>query len=69
MDRRRRRRIAALALGAAALVAASRHPSFDVRVLAHDPADRAPHRVAAAAELGLASVSLLVTWTAGHVAR
>lgn len=54
-----------LVLGAAALIAlAVRHPSADIRILTHDAADRAPHRIQAALDLGLVGVSVLVTWTA-----
>jgi hypothetical protein len=57
-----------LVVGAALLLAAfARHPSADIRILTHDAADRAPHRVQAAIDLGLATVSVLVTWTAKRV--
>lgn len=63
-----RNRQMALMLGAALLLAAfARHPSADIRILMHDATDRAPHRVQAAIDLGLATVSVLVTWTTRRV--
>ena len=66
----RRRRI--LLIGAAALVAlaviAPSTPHADIRILAHDSADRAPQRMEAAIDTGLFAVSLLVTWSR-HLAR
>ncbi|SDA31054.1 hypothetical protein [Sphingomonas sp. NFR15] len=66
----RNRRIAvfvALALVAVA-VAVARHPSADLRVLLHDPADLAPHRIQAAVDLGVMAVSVLITWTSHRFA-
>jgi hypothetical protein len=51
--------IAAVAL----LGLAARHPTADVRILTHDAADPAPHRMQAAVDLGLIGVSVLYTWT------
>jgi len=51
------------------LAAAVRHPSADIRILTHDARDQTPHRVQAAIDLGLASVSVLVTWTTQQVIR
>lgn len=57
-----------LGVGAALLlVAAVRHPTADIRILTHDAADRAPHEVRAAVDLGLVGVSVLVTWTAKNI--
>ncbi|WP_353204214.1 hypothetical protein [Sphingomonas sp.] len=50
-----------------ALVAVARHPSADIQILTHDAADRAPHHVKAALDLGLVAVSVLVTWTGEHI--
>ena len=50
-----------------ALVAVARHPSADIQILTHDAADRAPHQVKAALDLGLVAVSVLVTWTGEHI--
>ena len=57
------RRMAFLFLAALMLVAVARHPSLDLRVITHDSADLNPHRVQAALELGVATVSVLITWT------
>ena len=59
----RNRRIALLFAAALMLVAVARHPSVDLRLLTHDSSDVKPHRLQAAVELGVASVSLLITWT------
>ncbi|MBO9621176.1 MAG: hypothetical protein J7500_00545 [Sphingomonas sp.] len=66
----RRRRI--MVIGAAALLAfaafAPSTPHADIRILAHDSADRAPQRLEAAVDTGVFAVSLLVTWSR-HLAR
>ncbi|SEM82188.1 hypothetical protein SAMN05192583_1366 [Sphingomonas gellani] len=64
----RRRRIG-LAVATLLLIAvsATRHPSADIRLMMHDPADPAPHRMQAALDLGLVGVSLLYTWTSPHL--
>jgi hypothetical protein len=59
----RNRRIVAFAVLTVLMVAAMRHPSADLRIQLHDPADLAPHRVQAAVDLGVLAVSVLVTWT------
>ncbi len=63
------RRTGVAVLAILLLAAVVRHPSADIRILTHDASDRAPHRVQAAIDLGLASVSVLVTWTAQQVIR
>lgn len=63
----RDRRIVLVVMAALLLAVFARHPSADIRILTHDAADRAPHRVQAAIDLGLASISVLVTWTAKRV--
>jgi hypothetical protein len=45
------------------LIAVARHPSVDLRLMTHDSADLNPHRMQAAFDLGVATVSLLFTWT------
>ena len=64
----RNRRITVGILAALALIAAARHPSADIRILTHDAADRTPHEVKAALDLGIVAVSVLVTWTGKHIA-
>lgn len=64
----RDRRLPVVTGAALLLILAARHPSADIRILTHDTADHAPHRVQAALDLGLVAVSLLVTWTGKHIA-
>ncbi|MDB5705643.1 MAG: hypothetical protein JWN66_2759 [Sphingomonas bacterium] len=59
----RNRRFVLAIVAAALLIAAARHPSADIRILTHDQADRAPHRIQAAIDLGLFAFSVLITWT------
>lgn len=47
----------------ALLVMAAPHPRADVRILTHRAGDLAPQRVQAIVDIGLASVSVLVTWS------
>ncbi|TGX54744.1 hypothetical protein E5A73_04620 [Sphingomonas gei] len=54
--------IAAAALLALTLLA-SPHPRADIRILTHRPGDLAPQRAQAIVDIGLASVSVLVTWS------
>ena len=63
----RHRHFAAAGLAALLLIVAARHPSADVRILTHDTGDLAPHQIKAALDLGLVSVSLLITWTGKHL--
>ncbi|WNO54354.1 hypothetical protein [Stakelama saccharophila] len=67
----RHRRAIGFGIIAAALLAVgiADHPSADIRILTHDHGDRAPHRVSAAVDLGVAAFSVLVTWTGSRVAR
>jgi hypothetical protein len=59
-----RRNRMVVAVGALALVAlAAKQPAAELRILTHDAGDPAPHKVQAALDLGVASASLLVTWT------
>ncbi|MBX9859397.1 MAG: hypothetical protein K2Y20_07385 [Sphingomonas sp.] len=58
----RRTAIAVIALLLLA-VTAVRHPSADIRVIAHQVGDPAPRQVTAAIDLGVMAFSLLITWT------
>jgi len=64
----RDRRPGLILMAAAVLLLAARHPSADIRILTHDHADRAPHRLQAAFDLGLVAVSVLITWTTRRLA-
>lgn len=62
---RDRRRLITVAVAGFALAAlAAHHPSADIRLMTHDLADPAPRRMQAAIDIGLASISVLYTWTA-----
>lgn len=59
-----------LAIAAILLLAGIfRHPSADINILTHDAGDPAPHHVRAAIDLGVAAISVLVTWTGSEFAR
>lgn len=58
-DRRPVLAVAAVLLAFVAL----RHPTADIRLITHDRADPAPHRMQAAIDLGLIGISVLYTWT------
>ncbi len=62
MDRRRTIVLAAAALSVAA-VSTVEPPRADIEILTHERGDAAPARFRAVIDLGLASASLLVTWT------
>jgi hypothetical protein len=68
MEKRRQIALAAGALALAGVVSAD-PPSADIRILTHRPADTSPARFQAAVDLGLASASILVTWTADRLTR
>ena len=59
---RNRRPVLAVAAALLALIAL-RHPTADIRLITHDRADPAPHRMQAAVDLGLIGISVLYTWT------
>ena len=60
-----RRRNAAIVLGIAAIaIVGIQHPSADLSIQTHQQGDLSPRRVQAAFDIGLASVSVLVTWSA-----
>lgn len=54
--------IAAAALLAFVVIASPDHRA-DIRILAHRPDDLAPQKAQAIVDIGLASVSVLVTWS------
>jgi hypothetical protein len=58
-----RKRTLLAAAGALALVAVARPMSAEIRVLTHDAADLAPHRVQTALNLGVVAFNVLVTWS------
>lgn len=58
------RRVGWVIVAASMVVLAARHPSANIRIVTHEVGDPAPHRMQAAVDVGLASVSVLVTWTA-----
>lgn len=59
----RNRRIGLIVAAALLFAVSMRHPTADIRILAHDTADRSPQRVQAAIDIGVFAVSVLVTWT------
>jgi precorrin-6B methylase 2 len=62
INRKRSFVIAALALVALVALASPDHRA-DIRILAHNPGDLTPQRAQAVVDIGLASVSVLVTWS------
>ncbi|WBH15779.1 hypothetical protein [Sphingomonas radiodurans] len=65
-----KRRQIALAVGVLSLAAiASDPPSADIQIMTHRIGDASPARFQMAADLGLASASILVTWTADRLTR
>jgi precorrin-6B methylase 2 len=54
-------------LGAAALLAliafVAPHPRADIRILTHRAGDLAPQKAQAVVDVGLASISVLITWS------
>jgi hypothetical protein len=60
----RSRQVGMLIVAVALLVAAVRHPSAEINILTADAADRTPHQVKAAVDLGVVAFRLLITWTA-----
>ena len=67
MEKRRQIAFAAGLLSLAAI--ASNPPRADLRILTHRSGDLAPAQFQAAVDLGLASASILVTWTAERLVR
>lgn len=64
-----RRRLAITVTIAALALLSVRHPSADLKLLTHDRADTAPHRVQAALDMGVFAVSILYTWSTKPLAR
>ena len=60
IDKRRTGLIAVIAL---VVLLAWQTPSANLEIRMHDVTDAAPHKVEAALNLGVAAVSLLVTWS------
>jgi hypothetical protein len=62
-----RRRIGlALAIGVLLLTGAVTRPHANLELQMQDAADRAPHRMQAAVDLGVMAISVTVTWTSRH---
>ncbi|MDP5281296.1 hypothetical protein Q9Q95_20390 [Sphingomonas sp. DG1-23] len=61
----KRNRIVLIASAAALALLAWASPDHraDIRILAHRPGDLAPQKAQAIIDIGLASVSVLVTWS------
>ena len=68
MQKRRQIALAAGALSLAALGVAG-PPALDLRTLTHRSGHNAPAGLQAALDLGLASASIMVTWTAARLVR
>jgi hypothetical protein len=63
-----RRRIGlAFALGVLLLSGLAMRPHANFELQMQDAADRAPHRMQAAVDLGVMAISVLITWTSRHV--
>lgn len=67
MDKRRQIALAVGVLSLAAVV--SDPPSANITIATHRAGDVAPARFQAAVDLGLASATILATWTADQLAR
>lgn len=63
MSKRRRSFLIAALAAFVLLVFASPGHRADIRVLAHRPGDLAPQKMQAIVDVGIGSVSLLVTWS------
>lgn len=62
--KQRSRTILLVAVAALGLIAfASPDHRADIRILTHRPGDLAPQKAQAVVDLGLASISVLVTWS------
>ncbi len=59
-----KRKVGLIAGGALVAVLAWQTPTASLEIQTHDVTDVAPKKVEAALDLGIAAVSLLVTWTA-----
>jgi hypothetical protein len=65
----RERRLTVAVVAALLLALAWHHPTANIEILAQDHDDMSPHQVHAAVDVGVAAVSVLVTWTSHHLTR
>jgi hypothetical protein len=63
MKQRRRTILIAVAAALALIAFASPHHRADIRILTHCAGDLDPQKAQAVVDLGLASISVLVTWS------
>lgn len=63
----RERRLGLAIIALLLLGVAARHPTADIRIATQDSGDPAPHRFQMAADLGVAAVSLMWTWSGHHL--
>jgi hypothetical protein len=63
----RERRLTLAVVAALLLALAWRHPTANIEILTQDQGDLAPHQMHAAIDVGVAAVSVLVTWTSHHL--
>lgn len=61
-----KRKLGLIAGGALVVALAWQTPSANLKIQLHDVTDAAPKKVEAALDLGIAAVSLLITWTASR---
>lgn len=61
-----KRKVGLIAGGALVVALAWQTPTASLEIQMHDVADVAPKKVEAALDLGIAAVSLLITWTASR---
>lgn len=59
-----KRRLGVIAAATLVAMLAFQTPTAELRIQLHDVADVTPRKVEAAVDLGIAAVSVLVTWTA-----
>ena len=59
-----KRKVGLIAGGMIVVALAWQTPTASLKIQMHDVTDVAPRKVEAAVDLGIAAVSLLVTWTA-----
>lgn len=61
-----KRKVGLIAGGALVVALAWQTPTASLKIQMHDVTDVAPKKVEAAIDLGIAAVSLLITWTASR---
>lgn len=61
-----KRKVGLIAGGALVVALAWQTPTASLEIQTHDVTDVAPKKVEAALDLGIAAVSLLITWTASR---